>query len=767
VGTLPRNTLTQIAERLEEAYLMTNSVKWQQQAQLWLEQENYNPAIALYEEAIAAEPHVKSYYWQLGLLLLLNNQEAEAQLVWLSALAEADAEQMARWEAELTQVLDTESDRREHLEDYETAWVIRQHLREVQPHHTTNLLQLLRLSAQLENLTADDLRISGILELLPTIPSVESRQVLLTLKQVLHFLQSDPVILDFTAACLGSVENHNQLLGVILPSAIQIAYQCHHPKLGADLLELYLRVDSNNSEVLTHLANFYQNAHCFEAGIKTAQRCFDLAQSSVEQLIASHLIVRGYLTAGGHWQAATTAMERHKQLIRAVIAEHPLNLRPVEVTRLMTACNFLPYFQDNLQENHLLQNQLMALCQENSELQAKADGHDDLVSGHATKISEFQAITSIEKNQRLKVGYLSHCLGSHSVGWLARWLIQHHDRDQVELYGYFINERNNDSLFDWYKNQMDAYYTLTVKSANDRYSLAEQIRKDGIQLLVDLDSMTLDIAAQVVALKPAPVQVTWLGWDASGLPAIDYFIADPYVLPDWANEHYSEKIWRLPNTYIAIDGFEVNVPSLHRTQLDIPDDAVIYLSAQTGYKRHAETARLQLKILKEVPNSYFLIKGQSDQSSIQLFFEELAIAEGVNPNRLRFLPETAMESTHRANLAIADVVLDTYPYNGATTTLETLWMGVPLVTRVGETFSARNSYSMLMNVGITEGIAWSAEDYVEWGIRFGKDESLRQQVHWKLRQSRQTSPLWNAKEFTQEMEKAYQAMWTIYRDGQG
>jgi predicted O-linked N-acetylglucosamine transferase (SPINDLY family) len=96
-----------------------------------------------------------------------------------------------------------------------------------------------------------------------------------------------------------------------------------------------------------------------------------------------------------------------------------------------------------------------------------------------------------------------------------------------------------------------------------------------------------------------------------------------------------------------------------------------------------------------------------------------------------------------------------------------LWMGVPLVTRVGETFSARNSYSMLMNVGITEGIAWNAEDYVEWGIRFGKDESLRQQVQWKLRQSRQTSPLWNAKEFTQEMEKAYQAMWTIYRDGQG
>jgi len=129
---------------------------------------------------------------------------------------------------------------------------------------------------------------------------------------------------------------------------------------------------------------------------------------------------------------------------------------------------------------------------------------------------------------------------------------------------------------------------------------------------------------------------------------------------------------------------------------------------------------------------------------------------------LRFLPEVALEGVHRANLGIADVVLDTYPYNGATTTLETLWMGIPLVTRVGEQFAARNSYTMMMNVGVTEGIAWTDEEYVEWGIRLGKYPDLRQQIAWKLRQSRQTSPLWNAKHFTKEMEKAYEQMWQIY-----
>jgi predicted O-linked N-acetylglucosamine transferase (SPINDLY family) len=255
-----------------------------------------------------------------------------------------------------------------------------------------------------------------------------------------------------------------------------------------------------------------------------------------------------------------------------------------------------------------------------------------------------------------------------------------------------------------------------------------------------------------------------LGWDASGVPTIDYFIADSSVLPDSAQEYYTEKIWRLPHTYIAVDGFEVGVPTLRREDLEIESNAVVYFSGQTGYKRHPDTIRLQMQIIKEVPNSYFLIKGGAEEKSLKSLFTQIAQEVGVDSDRLRFLPLVASEAIHRANLGIADVVLDTYPYNGATTTLETLWMGIPLVTRVGEQFAARNSYTMMMNAGITEGIAWTEEEYVEWGIRFGKDEALRQQVAWKLRQSRKTSPLWNAHQFTRQMENAYEQMWQQYTD---
>jgi predicted O-linked N-acetylglucosamine transferase (SPINDLY family) len=114
---------------------------------------------------------------------------------------------------------------------------------------------------------------------------------------------------------------------------------------------------------------------------------------------------------------------------------------------------------------------------------------------------------------------------------------------------------------------------------------------------------------------------------------------------------------------------------------------------------------------------------------------------------------------HRANLTIADVVLDTYPYNGATTTLETLWMGLPIVTRVGQQFAARNAYALMMNAGIEIGIAWSDREYVDWGIKLGSDQKLRQKVSWQLLQSRRDQPLWDSKQFTKEMEAAYGQMW--------
>ncbi|NER99796.1 MAG: O-linked N-acetylglucosamine transferase, SPINDLY family protein, partial [Symploca sp. SIO1B1] len=674
---------------------------WQQQGAQLISQGNYWEAANLYEQAITAEPNVSSHYWYLGLMLLLQEQEAEAQTTWLLAMAEASPEEIEPWTRELIQILQTEATRQQALKNYTIAWVIRQHIREIDPNYVNNLLQVIELAIKLEQFAGDELTEWGVINLLKAKPTVDlnSELLLQVLEKVLDTTPLHPTSLALAEACLPYFPHLHACLCILLPASIKIGYTFKQPAIAAAFLELYLRLDTQNLEVLRHLSAFYQNSGNYAQGIETAKLCYSYSQDLADQVAAIHLVLRGLMNAGGYWEQVCSTCQDLEFLLQKLIRAQPHQLKETQTLRLLTPLFSLPHLKDEPTQFRPLLNQVAKLFQAN--LQAYAQKHTEWYSQQRVKVPKSENPVRV-----LKIGYLSHCLRRHSVGWLARWLFKYHDRDRFQIYAYLVDYKLiNDQLQALYVKQADNAYKLGI----DGLKIAEQIYQDEIDILIDLDSITLDISSEVMALKPAPVQVTWLGWDASGIPGIDYFIADPYVLPDSAQDYYTEKIWRLPQTYIAVDGFEIGVPTLRREQLDIPQDAVVYLSAQRGYKRHPETTRWQMQILKAVPNSYFLIKGKSEQASIKNFFEEIAQEEGVECDRLRFLPEVALEATHRANLAIADVILDTYPYNGATTTLEALWMGIPLVTRVGEQFAARNSYTMMMNVGVTEGIAWTDE----------------------------------------------------------
>jgi predicted O-linked N-acetylglucosamine transferase (SPINDLY family) len=729
---------------------------WQQKTHQFLLKENYVQAAKLYEQAIEYEPTVKSHYWQLGLMLLLQGQEAEAQTTWLLGLAEGESEEIEKWSEELIQVLQTEADRQRDLGDYGVAWAIRQHIREINPTDINNLLHSIGLSTMLETYTGEELVDIGVIDLLKSEPenSVDFELLMQVLKNVLDTAPFYRSSFDFTEASTAHVKDPLTFLRILIPFVYKIGYSAKQIELAARFTELALRVSPQNPELLGTLSSLYQDISEHNKGIETAKLCYSLMEALADKVYANYLIIRGLMGAGGYWDEFGLALETQKSLLASLIEEQPTSLIQTATVRLFIGVFFFPYFQDLPQENIQIRRQLAQLAQLNIENYAK-----EKVEKYRQNRSPILKIDP--PNKRLKIGYLSHCLRSHSVGWLARWVFEYRNRDRFEVNAYLLgSEMSRDKLEDWYISKVDKAYKLGL----DSHEVAEKIYEDEIDILVDLDSITLSNSCEIMAIKPAPIQVTWLGWDASSVPTIDYYIADPYVLPESAQDYYTEKIWRLPQTYIAVDGFEVSTPTLRRDQLDIGSEAVIYLSTQRGYKYHPHTARLQMQIIKEVPNSYFLIKGLAEQESIKKFLVEVAESEGVGADRLRFLALVGAEAEHRANLGIADVVLDTYPYNGATTTMETLWMGVPLVTRVGEQFAARNSYTMMMNAGISEGIAWTDEEYVEWGVRLGKDAALRQQISWKLRQSRQTAPLWNGKQFTREMEKAYEQMWQIYLD---
>ena len=730
--------------------------QWQPQAYSYLLQKDYSNAIDIYEQAIAAQSEVITNYFYLGLLQLLQGQESEAQFTWMAGIGdETSIEQIDIWTDELVEILYAEVQRQKANTGYATAWLICQHIHEIAPNNLDNSLTLVWLLIQLQTLDQDNTIFIELIENLNREGIAEHRKKFnrdLLWELLTNLAKYPPYsrLIEFIEVCLPFIENPNIFIDNLINLANEFSDFKQRNDLAIQLLELCLRLSPEHLEVLEYLAKIYFIIGNYSKGLAIADFAYQLAKSPVDKVLTHGLLTRGLLDKGSHWQETLLSFADQEFLLASLIAENPVGLTQSVINRLYPANYFANYIRDQPTLTRSFQNQIAQLCQTNTQV--------DLTE----RMQKFRQ-RDRHSSQKLKIGYISRCMAIHSVGWLARWLIQYHDRSQFQIYGYFQSYRQYpDALQSWYESQMDQVYRIGIDGSEDSADIANKIYQDQIDILIDLDSITFYVTCGVMAHKPAPIQVTWLGWDASGIPTIDYFIADPYVLPDTAQDYYAERIWRLPQTYIAVDGFEVGVPNLRRDQLAIPNDAVVYLSAQPGLKRHIDTVHLQMQIIKSVPNSYFLIKGLGDQKAIKDLFTQAAIAEGVDPERLRFLPRTLDELTHRANLDIADVVLDTYPYNGATTTLETLWMCIPLVTRVGEQFSARNSYTMMVNAGISEGIAWSDREYVEWGIRLGQDASLREDIAIRLKASRQTSPLWNGEKFARDMENAYQQMWQLY-----
>jgi predicted O-linked N-acetylglucosamine transferase (SPINDLY family) len=720
---------------------------WQQEAHKHLLEGNYAQVLQYYEQAIQNEPGVVSNYWYLGLAYLLQQQEELAQATWFFTMAQGSDSEIIQWTQQLTKILEVEAQRQASIHDLQNSWLIRQHLREINPKEINNLLQLVLASFDKESFSLDLLEEYKIIDIINDISSdrVDSELLLKVLIKSLDIPSANTLkFLNNSLHCANPVE---PWVASLIASAVTIADQIGQPDFATQVLNACLKLDSENLVVFQYLCLFYDKAGNYSKSFKAAEKMFEKSNSTAEKLLSSYLMTEAFIQTNS-WIGSYEYIEKYKALMKRVIEENSENIESNLEFSIVATPQLLSYIQDNPCENNWFQNKLSNLFQ--SKLIPYTPPAPSLIKS--------------KKPRPLRIGYIAHTFRVHSVGWLSRWLFHYHNKESFQTAIYFVNQ-NSDNAFSnsWFKDKASFYKDLKTNPQE----IAAQIQEDEIDILVELDSVTFDATCMVMALKPAPVQITWLGKDASGIPSIDYFMADPYVLPEDAQDYYQETIWRLPQTYIAVDGFEIDVPTLRREHLGIPSDAIVYFTAQNGLKRHPDTVRLQMQVLKEIRNGHLLVKGRSDETSIQRLFIQLAAEEGINPDRLHFLPMDSNEYVHRANLQIADIILDTFPYNGATTTLEALWVGIPLVTKVGKQFAARNSYAFLMNVGVTEGIAWTNEEYVEWGIRLGCDEALRQQVAWKLRQSRHTSPLWNAKQFTRDMEDAYQQMWTHYTHSVG
>jgi predicted O-linked N-acetylglucosamine transferase (SPINDLY family)/predicted SAM-dependent methyltransferase len=700
-------------------------------------------------------------YWQVGVENILADNAEDAQAAFLMPfLAISSAEEEEALQASLLQYLATNAHQQQEAGSIDNAYKILRLGQDIFPNDLNNLLRLIGLSLQSQDYDPELLQLLPLLIASTDSGAVDQGLMLRTIRTIFRlFDQKNSRVLaenflpELITIFLSQAVDKEQAIKMLAQESFLLGHQRNFKFLRAMILELCIRHCQGKLlfDILCQASGAAAEAFQYDKSLHLAEAAYAEGQKySPEHLvIASYYFVSSLMEAG-RWSNLPSAAQQHLDNIKSLIDQDYRNIE--QLGPIIASCYGLSYFYDQPRMLHKLRDDLGRIYGA-----AVLDRFKDTL----LPLNNRANYSIAAKKKVLKIGYIASTLSSHSVGWLSRWLFAYHSHQDFQVFIYNVSKEGNDSFNQkYFQYPTDTCYFF----GSDVLEIVGHIRKDEIDILVDMDSLTLSITCEVMCCRPAPIQLTWLGWDTSGCPEIDYFIADPHVLPADAQEYYQPQIWRLPNTYIAVDGFESDAPTMRREDYGIPTDAIVYLCGQKSYKHHPDILRLQMQILRAVPNSYLLVKVMGDKASMMATYQELAAEVGIDVDRLRFLDRHPTEYIHRANLHIADVVLDTFPYNGATTTLETIWAGVPMVTKVGESFVARNSYAFLTNAGIAEGIAHNDEEYVSWGIKLGTNLELRQQVSGKMLQSRKTSPLWNAKQFTRDMESAYRQMWEIYQD---
>lgn len=363
----------------------------------------------------------------------------------------------------------------------------------------------------------------------------------------------------------------------------------------------------------------------------------------------------------------------------------------------------------------------------------------------------------------LRIGFLSKHFRRHSVGWCSEALIRELTHITPYVHLYVTGKLQNDEVTKRFEAMAGKFY-WPKKYPNgfaDGGEILDEVLQDNLDILIDLDSMTVPTNVEVLYHYPASVCVTWLGFDAPYLSDKHYFLCDQYTHPVGVDQHYVEQLIRLPECSVAISGLQsisVDRNALRKT-LGIGLDQLTYLCVAPGRKTNPEMLRSQVKILKEVPDSLLVRKGQGDPDVIHASYRQECEVQGVDFNRIKFLGQTKTEEEHRSIYYIADVMLDSYPYNGGTHNLEALWANLPVVTRAGNQYLSRMGYAFLKSVNLDVGVAWNWEEYTQWGIKYGRDAAFRNGVREHLIRSKEPehlAPLWNPKKLANDMYQVFQ-----------
>lgn len=365
------------------------------------------------------------------------------------------------------------------------------------------------------------------------------------------------------------------------------------------------------------------------------------------------------------------------------------------------------------------------------------------------------------EHDKIRIAYLSSDFHNHATAFLMAGMFEHHDKSKFHVTGLSAGIDDNSAIRERLKKAFDVF--VDVREMSDE-EVSKWVRKNEIDILIDLKGYTRDNRFGILSRRCAPVQITYIGYPGTlGSPCVDYAIADEHVVPPSVLEYFTEKVIFMPDTYQVNDKYRKmsdTVPT--RTELGLPEDKFVFCSFNQTYKMTPDMFDVWMRILKRVPDSVLWMYSISPAAIRNLTAE--AEKRGVDGKRLIFAG-FAVQADHLARIARADLCLDNIPCNGHTTTSDALWAGLPVLTCPGPTFAGRVASSLLSAIDMPELIRPTLADYEEEAVRLATQPDVLKALRDKLVANKETTPLFNTALFTKNIEKAYEMAYERQRSG--
>jgi predicted O-linked N-acetylglucosamine transferase (SPINDLY family) len=354
-------------------------------------------------------------------------------------------------------------------------------------------------------------------------------------------------------------------------------------------------------------------------------------------------------------------------------------------------------------------------------------------------------------HSRLRIGYLSSDFCSHAVSILTAELYELHDRAKFEVYAFSWSREDGSPIRARVVKAMDHY--IRIDALTDEQA-ARTIRAHEIDILVDLHGLTLGARPNILAFRPAPVQLTYLGFPGStGLPGVDYVLADEFLITPEMTKDFTEKPLYLPDTFQINDRQRAIAAKPSRASVNLPEDAFVFCSFNNNFKFTPDMFTTWMNILRRVPNSVLWLV--ADYPEVRENLYRYAEEAGIDRNRLIFNTR-AVPAEYLARYQLADLFLDTFPFNAGTTASDALWAGLPLLTCAGNTFSSRMAGSLLRAVDLPQLITYNFADYEEKAVALANDPNRIASMKRQLVANRMTCALFDTPRFVRNLETVLQ-----------